>query len=350
FHVANPLDPWGVDDYPEVYPLAIEAAAQEPGDVLIVAQDQQVTAGAYERQLGTDLARYLAAAAAGTVKFPLLLSPTSQDPDPAVVDVCREHNLALARGARVTLAALGKLTSAKPPSPPVRRSPAVIPRLASSDPVTEDVALEVLADAGVDVPRRVRVATADDAAAVAVSLSGPVVVKAVAPGLLHKTDLGLVKVGLYGPDDVRLAAKEILESATAEGIDAQLLVVEQVSASLDVVVGYTRDPQFGPTTLVGLGGVWTEQLDQVSLHVGPLDRATARRVLGESRVGAMLETARGGALDREGVVAVMCAVSDIGIAHPDILAIDVNPVMVSRDRSVAVDAVIQRTTEQGAKQ
>ena len=89
FHTANPLDPWGVDDYPSVYPVAIDAVAREGGDIVIVSQDQQSTAGGYERQLGLDLAQYLADATTGRDVLPVLLSPTSQDPDPRLTDFCR---------------------------------------------------------------------------------------------------------------------------------------------------------------------------------------------------------------------------------------------------------------------
>jgi len=82
------------------------------------------------------------------------------------------------------------------------------------------------------------------------------------------------------------------------------------------------------------------------VHVGTLDEQLARDVLAASKVGRMLAGARGGALHIDGVVHAMCVVSDIGIAHPDIVAIDVNPLIVSRDAAVAVDAVIQRTTDQ----
>ena len=346
FHVANPLDPWGVDDYTEVYPPAIEAAAREPGDVLVVSQDQQVTSGGYERELSLNLAKYLAAAAFGTAKFPVLLSPTSQDPDPTVTDFCRAQNIAFLRGATPAFTALGKLAGKAAPARQVERSPAALERLLHRTPITEDAALELLNSLGVQTPKQIRVSDPDAAASAAESIGGAVVVKAVAEGLLHKSDLGLVLCNIYGSDAARDAAKEIQESARAAGLEVDLLVVEQVQGSLDVVVGYTHDPQFGPTTLVGLGGVWTEMLDSVTVHVGALDEHLARDVLSQSKVGRMLSAARGGALHIDGVVHAMCVVSDIGAAHPDVVAIDVNPLIVSRDAAVAVDAVIQRTTDQ----
>ena len=343
FHVADPLDPWGVDDYPAVYPTALAATAREPGDVLIVSQDQQLTAGEHERQLGRDLARYLAEACAGSDKLPVFLSPSSQDPDGELSAFCRQHAIPLLRGARPALAALGKLAAATGPHPVAqptlegRHAALVEPR-----PLTEDVALSVLADYGVSIPRQVRACDPDEAADVARSFDGPVVIKGVAPGLWHKTELGLVQVGLRTPDEARSAAKQILEAGYEAGYHLSLLVTELVLGDLEILVGYHRDPQFGPTVLVGIGGVWAELLDEVSVHVGPMDQDAARRLLATSRVGHLLTRARGGSLNVEGVVRALTAVSSLGHSHSEIAAIDINPLIVSRDRAVAVDAVIQR--------
>jgi ATP-grasp domain len=117
-----------------------------------------------------------------------------------------------------------------------------------------------------------------------------------------------------------------------------------VRGDLEVLVGFHRDPVFGPTCLVGLGGVWTEYLDVVDVHVGELDEPTAGGFLDRSRVGRMIAGARGGALDRDGVVRALCAVSRLGASSPDVTAIDVNPVIVSRTRAVAVDAALTHTS------
>jgi succinyl-CoA synthetase beta subunit len=228
------------------------------------------------------------------------------------------------------------------PAPIVERHPEPVPILTEAVELTEDVALEILRTCGVAVPGQTRVRTVADAVAAASAFAGPVVVKAVADGLLHKSDLGLVVTNVVGDDAVSLAAREVFDAASAAGLDIELLVVEQISGALDVVVGYKRDPQFGPSTLVGLGGVWTEQLDSVSVHVGPMELGAAHRLLDSSHVGRMMRQARGGALDLDGVARALVAVTDLGLAHPDVAAIDVNPIIVSRDRAVAVDAVIER--------
>jgi acyl-CoA synthetase (NDP forming) len=342
FHTANPLDPWGVDDYTAVYPVAIESLAREDGDIVIVSQDQQRTAGQYERQLGLDLAQYLVDATRARDAVPVMLSPTSQDPDPRLAAFCRDNDIALLRGAREALRALGALARRTPPAPLASRSPGRITAITDAVELTEDIALQILGECGIRVPVQVRATTPQEAVAAAATLEGPVVVKAVADGLLHKSDLGLVMTNVVGSDAVELAAREVLCRATGAGLDVELLVVEQITGSLDVVVGYKRDPQFGPTTIVGLGGVWAEMLDSISVHVGSLDLRAALRLLDGSQVGRMMREARGGALDVDGVARALVAVSDVGVAHPEIAAIDVNPIIVGRDRAVAVDAVIER--------
>jgi acetate---CoA ligase (ADP-forming) len=344
FHTANPLDPWGVDDYAAVYPVAIDAVARESGDIVIVSQDQQSTAGEYERQLGLDLAHYLADATRGREVLPVVLSPTSQDPDVRLTEFCREYGIALLRGARGALNALGALAGAVGPAQPVTRTPRPVAAVTDTAELTEDVALQILGEVGIQTPRQQRVRTPDEAVVAASDFGGPVVIKAVADGLLHKSDLGLVVTNVVGADAVQLAAREVLCAAATAGLDVELLVVEQITGQLDVVVGYKRDPQFGPTTIVGLGGVWAEMLDSVSVHVGPLDLAGALQLLESSQVGQMMLRARGGALDVESVAAALVAVSDLGLAHPAVVAIDVNPIIVGRDRAVAVDAVIERET------
>jgi acyl-CoA synthetase (NDP forming) len=340
FHVANPLDPWGADDYRQIYPEAIAAAAQEPGDIVMVSIDQQLWSGDFERQLGRDLAAYLAAQ--GTDKLPVFLSPASQDPDPELAEVCRAAAIPLLRGASAACSALGKLERAGLVDPPTRvdeRRPE--PVALGPGAMTEIDALHLLHSFGVEVPATLEAATPSAAAVVAREIGGTVVVKGMAPGLLHKSEHNLVEVGVVGEHQARAAAERIAAQAERAGTEVRYLVMEQVRGALDVYVGYKRDPQFGPTFLVGLGGVWTEFLGEVEIHVGDLDDAAARRLVSASKAGDMMRRARGGALCADDVVRALVAVADLVAACPAIAAVDINPLIVSRERAVAVDAVIE---------
>lgn len=342
FSPRNPLDPWGADDHEAIYPGALHAVAAEDGDLLVVAIDQQQTAGRYEKDLARFLAEALSEAVAGTTTVPVMLSPTSQDPPDELAAFCAQARIPLLRGARPAFAALSALGHRAAPvvDAPVAPGP---PVAGGSLPRTEHEVLTALAELGLAVPNAVRVSTADAAAAAFGWIGGPVVLKGVAEGLLHKTEAGLVAVGLASAEAVRDEAARMLTWAAVQGTPLELIVAELVRGDLEVLVGFHRDPVFGPTCLVGLGGVWTEFLDVVDVHVGPLDEARAGRFLDGSRVGGMIAGARGGALDRDGVLRALCAVSRLGAGSPEISAIDVNPVIVSRDRAVAVDAALTTT-------
>ncbi|MDP5183614.1 acetate--CoA ligase family protein [Blastococcus sp. BMG 814] len=346
FTPRNPMDPWGADDHEVIYPEALRALADEGGDLLVVGIDQQRTAGAYEQELGLFLARTLRDAVAGSDTVPVLLSPAAQDPPDELAAFCAAADIPLLRGARPSLAALAALAgraehppAAAPTPPRAAQTPPSAP-MASELPRTEDEVLAALAAHGLDVPRTRRVTTAGAASAAFAELGAPVVLKGVAEGLLHKTEVGLVRVGLSTPQETQVEAAGMLARAAEQGVTLDLLVAELVRGDLEVLVGFHRDPAFGPTVLLGLGGVWAEFLDVVDVHVGDLDECTAHAFLDRSRIGRMVRDARGGALDRDGVVRALCAVSRLGASYPEISAIDVNPVIVSRTRAVAVDAAL----------
>lgn len=337
FHVSNPLDPWGVDDYPAVYPAAVQAAADEPGDLLVLSVDQQTTCGDYEKQLGRDLAGYLAAATAAAGKTPVFLSPTSQDPDPALAALCRSHAIPLLRGVRPALTVLARIAGRRLPdgAAPPPRAPITLPTR-NGRPYDEHDALDALARYGLPTVRRHRASSVEAAVAAADELGYPVVVKGLSPDVSHKTEAGLVRTGIADASALRRAAAELL----ATGLAPELLVAQHVRADLELLVGFRRDEQFGPTVLVGLGGVWAETLDQVALRVGRVGRPEALRMLEDCLAGRMLQSARGGALPVGDVADAICAVAALGCDHAEIIEIDVNPLMAARDGVVAVDALL----------
>ena len=385
FTPGNPLDPWGVDDYRAVYPEALRIAAAEPGDVLVVSLDAQTTCGDAEQRLALDLAGWLAdaahaaaaaappapggcgsgqrgpqahpdgPAAEATAKLCVFLSPASHDPPPALARLCAERGIALLRGARPALTAIARTARWAPvsPAPPAdvtataapAPSPAIdlCPILHSA--LDEDAALNVVAAYGIDVPRRERVADAGAAVVAAERIGFPVVVKCLIPGVTHKTELGLVATGLVDAQAVRAAALHLLARAQDRGMGAELLVAEHVPADLELVAGYRRDPQFGPTVVVGLGGVWAEHLDDVAVRVGRVTAAEAEALLDETVAGRLLRHPRGAALPLGVVAHAVAALSALGCDHPRIAAAECNPLRVSRDRVVAVDALVEMESE-----
>jgi acetate---CoA ligase (ADP-forming) len=342
FHVANPLDPWGVDDYQNVYPQALRAAAAEQGDVLVMSIDQQSTSGRHEKTLGTDLARMLADATSDSTVTPVFLSPVSQDPPRDLVTLCRQQRVPLLRGARSALRAIDALADAAARRPVATAATPQDPaRVQLPEHLDEVTALTVLAALDVPVPQMVRIGDAAGAVEAAERIGYPVVLKAVAPELTHKSEHRLVRVGLTDGAHVRRAAEEVAGTLESLGIGGQLVVAEQVQGELEIYVGLVRDADVGPAVVLGLGGIWAEALDVADVHVGPVTGWAAWDFVRASRVGVLAGAARGGALDLAGVVAAVRAVSELA-ADPEVLAVDINPLVVSRDRATAVDAVIQR--------
>ncbi len=348
FHVANPMDPWGTDDYQVIYPEALETSAAEPGDLLVMSIDQQTTCGSFEQQLGRDLAAYLSAAARTTGKTPIYLSPSSQDPPPGLADYCHAARIPLLRGAWSALDAIEKVVrrtewpgeglSAEAEPIPLPELDAAIAR--GELQLDEDSSLTAAERYGIPVPRRAIVGDVEAAVDAAGEIGFPVVVKAVGPGIAHKSELGLVKVGLGTPERVREAAASVLARAHEHGLEGQLLVAEMISGEIELIAGFQRDAQFGPTVLVGLGGIWTEYLDEVAVRIGRISRDEARRMLDETIVGRMLRTARGGVIPEEGVLDAICGLAALGVDHPEVAAFDLNPVIVGRRQTLAVDGLV----------
>ncbi|MDX6252828.1 MAG: hypothetical protein QOF10_6188, partial [Kribbellaceae bacterium] len=196
-----------------------------------------------------------------------------------------------------------------------------------------DAAAEVLAGTGIQTVAGRICGAAAEAAVAADDLGYPVVVKAVHPTLLHKTEAGAVRLDLGDPLAVHAAAAELLTLAPG----AAVLVQPQV-AGTEVIVGGLRDPQFGPTVLVGLGGIFVEALDDTALGLAPLNHETARGLLGKLRGYPLLAGARGAEpVDLDALAAVISAVGDLLVRTPEIAELDLNPVLAAPDGCVAVD-------------
>jgi hypothetical protein len=184
----------------------------------------------------------------------------------------------------------------------------------------------------------------DAATAVAVArrIGVPVALKLDAVGVTHKTDLGGVALDLHGDDAVYGAALNLFETARRRGLVVRGLLVEAMAPpGVELILGLRRDPQFGPAVLVGFGGVMTEVLDDVSIRLAPVDTATARAMLDDLRGAALLQGVRGRApVDRAALAAMLVALGRLGLERPDILEVDLNPVIASASGAVAVDALV----------
>jgi len=197
----------------------------------------------------------------------------------------------------------------------------------------------LLADYGIPVPERGLARTEDEAAAIAQRLGGPVVVKAIGPGISHKTEHGLVALNLTGEDAVRSAARSMF--TLTEGQEATLLVERMVLGAREFMVGMKRDPSYGPVVIFGIGGIFAEAHRDIALGVTPLLDRDIEGMLDGIRASALLSNFRGmPPVDRVLLAQAIRALARIAEDHPDITEIDVNPFIVEGATPVAADALV----------
>lgn len=180
----------------------------------------------------------------------------------------------------------------------------------------------------------------NDAALVAEAMGFPVVLKALGSTLLHKTERGLVAINLTSSQAVIAAATAM---STEAGLELEGFLIQPfIQGKRELVAGLFRDKQFGPVVMLGLGGVFTEALADVTFRVAPLTQSDALEMIDEIKSRRILEAFRGeAAADRNALVQTLMGISRLALAHPQISEIDINPLLISADGSVrAVDALI----------
>ncbi|MEA3231629.1 MAG: acetate--CoA ligase family protein [Thermodesulfobacteriota bacterium] len=206
-------------------------------------------------------------------------------------------------------------------------------------PLSETKSSDLLARHGVPMaPARVA-NTPAQAAVSAAALGYPVVIKGEVSGVAHKTETGLVALNLPDEKALLAAAKRMAQAADAP---VRFRVQPYLSGKRELMAGLTRDPTFGPVVLFGLGGVAAEALNEVALRLAPLTRADAEQMLDQTAAARFLDEFRGDApADRETLIAVLLGLSELAVARPDVLEVDINPLIVgARGVVQAVDALV----------
>jgi acyl-CoA synthetase (NDP forming) len=210
--------------------------------------------------------------------------------------------------------------------------------------LSEHAAKQLLRAYGIRVPREQLVTSAAAAVRAAGLVGYPVVMKASGARIAHKTELGLVKIGLTSASQVRDAYRELTDIAHYEGVELDgVLVCQMVERGVEMVVGVGHDRLFGPTVTVGLGGVLVEVLRDTAVRVPPFGEEQARDMLEELRGRALLDGVRGRPLaDLDALVEVVLRVQRMALELGDGLAeLDINPLMVlpRGQGAVALDAL-----------
>lgn len=206
----------------------------------------------------------------------------------------------------------------------------------------EPEAKALIADYGIPVTREKVAKTEDEAVQFAREIGLPVVLKIVSPDVLHKSDVGGVKVNLKTEEEVRRAYREVIESVKSKVPNARIvgvLIQEFAPAGVEVIIGLIKDPQFGPTVMFGLGGVFVEVFRDVSFRVAPLTERDAEEMISEIKGRKLLEGYRGmEPVDKKALVEALVKVGQVGVENPEIKEMDLNPVMAYPSGLKVVDA------------
>ncbi len=208
--------------------------------------------------------------------------------------------------------------------------------------LTEVESKQVLEAAGISIVKARLAASATEAVAMAKEFGFPVVLKVASPDIVHKSDIGGVKVGLANATAVSRAYKEIMAAVKKKEPKARIhgvSVQAMAKPGVEVIVGMTKDAQFGPVLMFGLGGILVEILKDVSFRIVPLEKKDAREMIRDIKGYPVLEGYRGQPpSDVAALESLIMKVSEFVEKTPEIKELDLNPVFAYSKGAVAVDA------------
>ncbi len=210
--------------------------------------------------------------------------------------------------------------------------------------LSEVEAKAVLADAGIPVTTTKLAASAEEAVALADDFGYPVALKIVSDAITHKSDVGGVELGVGNADEVRTAFDRIQaagKSAAPDAVIDGVSVQPMAGAGTEVIMGMTKDPQFGPVLMFGLGGVLVEVLKDVAFRVVPLEPRDAGQMVRDIKGFPVLEGYRGAPpADLAALESILMKLSEFAAANPEVNELDLNPIFAYDDGAIAVDARI----------
>jgi len=349
--VSNPVDSGGAPSADERGPKILKAMIDDPNVDMIICPITGALA-TMSKPLAADLVE-----AAATTEKPILVVWGSPDgSDPVYTDILLKsqlpvfrtfHNCVKAARAWFDRQEFERRYVSPFDKPVTRRSNAASGTDAlftSGQAMSELDSKQLLQAYGIPVTDDRLVTSAAEAARAASSIGYPVVMKVVSADLPHKSDLGLVEVGLGNPTEVKRTYVELIERAQTASKKAHVdgvLVSEMVTGGVETVVGVSTDELFGPVVMFGLGGVFVEVFEDVTFRVPPFDKNEANRMVREVKGFKLLEGARGRKRAKvNGLVDVIMRVQRLAVDHADHLAeLDINPLSVGPDRVVALDAL-----------
>ena len=352
--VGNPLDAgFTAVSGGDAYLRSVNAMLDDPGVDILLLQEEIPRAPASKIKDG--YLRGVNALAAASDKPIVYVTMISH----GLTDYSRElrgelANVAFMQEMDKSLRTISAITSNLMTPKPASREPLSQDKRALLDellkPGTAPTLHEVdskhlLAAYGIASAREDIAADVEQAVQIAESIGYPVVAKAVSAALPHKSDAGGVILGLQSADAVRKAFADIQQAIARHPEKPKLdgvLIAEQVTGGLELVLGTSLDPEMGPVVLFGSGGVDLELLKDVALAAPPLDATRALALIERTRAGTLVKGYRGRpALDRDALVAALVGLSNLVLDAGDrITSIDVNPFLLRQKGGVALDALV----------
>lgn len=334
---ANPLDAWAIDEPELVYPRTLELlAASDSCDVLVAQVDLTQFRSHGDQDWCRTIVQGLVAAARGRGVFPAVVSSQTNDPPREIAEDARASDLPLLRGAGPALRALAAAATWQPrrpatvplPSPALladgRQAPG--PHGGEARGLSEHDSTAMLSRRGVPFAESRRAGEPAAAAAAAAELGFPVVVKVDGPS--HKSAVGGVVLGVASPEEAERAAASL---------GGRVLVARQLPPGIEVICGFQRDAAFGPVLLAGLGGALAETgAGRPAVALAPLKRAEAEELV--ASVPGLARAASSSA--RQELAGILVALSELALEEPGVQSADLNPVVLSGDRAIAVDALV----------
>jgi acetyl-CoA synthetase (ADP-forming) len=200
----------------------------------------------------------------------------------------------------------------------------------------------LLAHHGVPMGAEALARTPEEAATAATQLGLPAVAKLCGASIAHKSERGLVRLGLATSDAVERAAADLLAAAGPNDGEVAVLVAPMVRGNRELIAGVHRDPQFGPCVMVGVGGILAEVVGDVSFRLVPLEPVDAEEMVDDLASQTLLAEVRGEpAVDREKLAEVLLGLSRLAEDRPDVVSVDINPLIVAGGVPVPVDALVE---------
>ncbi len=210
--------------------------------------------------------------------------------------------------------------------------------------LTEFESKKILKQAGISVVETKLAKTQKEAVLLSQKMGFPIALKIASPDVIHKSDSGGVKLSLNNVSEVKKAYDEILKKVKKQYPDAVIhgvSVQKMVRPGTEVIVGVSKDPQFGPVIMFGLGGIFVEVLKDVTFRVIPVEQRDAREMIKEVKGYPLLQGYRGKeSANISALVEIILKISKLIEENPQIKELELNPIFVYREKAVGVDARI----------